>query len=134
MAPPRLPQPYVEHLAGVLETVPAIARWGVKGRAEFAAQIHAGIHRITGFDPHQSPHDFATHLLGTAANVVPAYDGPRRGWPALGEILAVLLADPTVGTEDKLWIAALCVRYKLIPWDQPQAEIAPEVRAALAAV
>jgi hypothetical protein len=52
----------------------------------------------------------------------------------LGEILAVLLADPTVGAEDKLWIAALCVRYELIPWKKPDAEIAPAVRAALAAV
>src|SRR5215213_2807831 len=134
MAPPRLPQQYVERLIGVLEAVPAVARLGVAGRRDFVAQIHADTHRITGFDPHQPPHDFATHLLGTAANLVPAYDGPRQGWTALGEILALLLGDPAVRAEDKSWIAALCVRYKLIPWDQPNAEIAPEVRTALAAV
>src|SRR5690349_3300960 len=101
MAPPRLPQLYVERLIGVLEAVPTIAHGGAGGRADFVGQIHAGIHRITGFDPRQSPHAFATHLLGTAANLVGAYDGPRKGWSALGEILAVLLADPAVPPDDK---------------------------------
>jgi hypothetical protein len=134
MAPPRLPQVFVERLIGVLSAAAAVAAHGAVGRQEFVTQIHADTHRISGFDPRQPPQRFATYLLGTAANLVPAYDGPRQGWSALGEILAVLLTDSAIGDEDKAWIAALAVRYRLIPWEQPNAGVPPAVQARLATV
>lgn len=134
MAPPRLPQAFVERLVGVLAAIPAVAADGAVGRQAFLAQIQADAHRISGFDPGEAPHDFATHLLATAANVVPLYDGPRQGWSALGEILAVLLADPALAAGDRDWIAGLCVRYKLIPTARTEAEVPAPVRALLAAV
>ncbi|HMA35736.1 MAG TPA: hypothetical protein VKY74_14820 [Chloroflexia bacterium] len=136
MAPPRLPQIYIARLVPLLATLPALAGADAEQRGAFRQATYLDWHfrSTTGFDWDLPAHELATHLLGSAANVVPAYDGPRQGWSALGEIGAALLAAPSVGPADREFLAALIVRYQLIRWDRPGVAVPADLRAVLARV
>ena len=132
MAPPRLPQVYVDRLAGILAGYPLLLT-GSGGCTLSSARSMLDAW-VAGVETNAGPRRFAAELLGSAANLVPAYDGPRRGWTALGELVAVLLADPSTGAADSDWLAALIVRYRLIPWAVPGADVPAPLRARLAAL
>ncbi|HUS14452.1 MAG TPA: hypothetical protein VM536_05455 [Chloroflexia bacterium] len=100
--------------------------------------------RVFCYDAHVAPDPFrrlprdapprvaAEHLFGAAANLVPAYDGPRRGHTALGDILTVLIQEPGVAEADRVFMAGLLSRYRLLPRDPAAAPPPPAVASLLA--
>ncbi len=69
--------------------------------------------------------------MGSAANLVPAYDGPRQGCTVLGDVLTDLIQNPAVRPADREFLASLIVRYRLLPLADPAFSLPPAVRALL---
>ena len=131
MAPPRLPQEYVERLVALCLDLPDLARGGAAWQA-LAERADFPPGALTGVSWHDPPEELAQRFVGSAANVVPAYDGPRRGWTMLGMLLQQLVAHPAVRSADREWLAGLIVRYRLIPLDAPGLVLAPALVDELA--
>lgn len=122
----------VDRLIALCLALPDLARsraaWrALADRAQFPPEALTGVSWRR--DP---PEDLARRFVGSAANVVPAYDGPRRGWTMLGALLQELVAHPATPPTDRAWLAGLIVQYRLIPLDAPGLPLAPALLAALA--
>jgi hypothetical protein len=131
MAPPRLPQEYVDRLVDVLLDVPELAYGGASEWRSFIERAHLPPGNVFWLDLKKRPRTIAEQLMGSVANLVPLYSGPRRGYTDLGGMLEELVRETDVMEEDRVFMASLIVRYKLIPLDD-ESKLAPELRALLA--
>jgi hypothetical protein len=131
MAPPRLPQEYVDRLVDVLLDVQALAYGGADEWRSFIQRANIPIGHIFWIDLKKQPRTIAEQLVGSVANLVPLYSGPRRGYTDLGGMLEELVKEADVAEEDCIFMASLIVRYKLVPLDD-ETKLSPELRALLA--
>src|SRR5690242_14343956 len=133
MAPPRLPIDYEQRLVDICLALPDLLRAHAAAWRDLVTRAQVPADWITNRDWRKEPPELLIRsLIGSAANVVPAYDGPRRGWTALGAILQELVALPEVPAADRAWLAALIVRYRLIPLDAPGDPLHPALLAEIA--
>lgn len=134
MAPPRLPQPMLERIQPLLAGSPVLA--GRQARAAFRAQTHLDEYfsYTTGFDWSLPAPELARHLLGSCSYIIPVYEGPRKGWTVMGEVINALVAGHPPAPDELAWLATLILRYRLIPDPAPEIEIAPALQTALAAM
>jgi hypothetical protein len=130
MAPPRLPQETVERLAALIAGLPPLTH-SAHERLDFANRAHVPAHWLEWLEWRGHPHEFAANLMGSAANLVPAYDGPRQGCTVLGDVLTELIQNPAVAPADRTFMASLIVRYRLLPLADPAFVLPPAVRALL---
>jgi hypothetical protein len=123
----------IERIQPLLAGSPVLA--GRQARMAFREQTHLDEYfsYTTGFDWSLPAPELATHLLGSCAHIIPVSEGPRRGWTVVGELLNALVAARAPAPDDLAWLAALILRYRLIPTPVPEAEVTPILRAALAA-
>jgi hypothetical protein len=130
MAPPRLPQEYVDRLVDVLLDVQALAYGGAGDWRSFIERANIPIGHVFWLDLKKRPRTIAEQLMGSAANLVPLYSGPRRGYTDLGGMLEELVKEADVAAEDRVFMASLIVRYKLVPLDD-ESKFSPELRALM---
>jgi hypothetical protein len=130
MAPPRLPQEYVDRLVDSLLDVPELAYGGAAEWRSFIQRANIPIGHVFWLDLKKRPRTIAEQLMGSAANLVPLCSGPRRGYTDLGGLLEELVKEADVMEDDRVFMASLIVRYKLIPLDD-ESKIAPELRALM---
>lgn len=130
MAPPRLPQQYIDRLVDILLDVQGLAYGGASEWRSFIERAHIPIGHVFWIDLKKRPRTIAEQLMGSAANLVPLYSGPRRGYTDLGGMLEELVKEADVTEEDRAFMASLIVRYKLIPLDD-ESKLAPELRALM---
>ncbi|HYP41976.1 MAG TPA: hypothetical protein VEX13_16580 [Chloroflexia bacterium] len=131
VAPPRLPQEYVDRLVDLLLDVPGLAYAGAGEWRSFIQRAHLPPGNVFWIDLKKGPRTIAEQLMGSAANLVPRYSGPRRGYTDLGGMLEELVKEADVAEDDCVFMASLIVRYKLIPLDD-ESRLSPELRALLA--
>jgi hypothetical protein len=130
MAPPRLPQEYIDRLVALIAALPPLAG-SAAARLDFANRAHVPAAWLEWLEWRGAPHEFATRLMGSAANLVPAYDGPRQGCAVLGDVLTELIQNPAVTPPDREFMATLIMRYRLLPLGDPAFTLPRSVRVLL---
>jgi hypothetical protein len=130
MAPPRLPQEIVDRLATLIAALPPLAG-SPAARLDFVNRAHVPDAWLEWLAWRGDPHTFAGRLMGSAANLVPAYDGPRQGCTVLGDVLTELIQNPAVSRADREFMGALIVRYRLLPLSDPAFALPAAVRDLL---
>jgi hypothetical protein len=118
MAPPRLPQETEDRLVTIIAALPPLAA-GAHARRDLVERAHVPAEWLEWLDWRGEAHEFARRLIGSAANLVPAYDGPRRGCTVLGDLLTELIQHPAVTPADREFMATLIMRYRLLPLGDP---------------